>query len=338
MKNKICRVAFLMTASSLVLTYSSYASEHSELMGKAMQSDQGMQRRVEKRQEARGIQKKGEKIKKHVKTAAKPFQAVGSAAHTAGSVSGDPHLKMAAAAYNLGLSVVQQLGQGIGDIVIGVGRYKERSQQILSNTEVLVEDVQRSTEKIAKLEKKQRELLTMDKTPVGTGITNMATRAQQSIRKSTDVLTNEKAKRGEKVKAVTTELNAERKHKNEVVKSLQVKILNETLKEIDRKINIDKTIDQLNKDVVFYAEAKNKAKGKQQSTEIEQKWARAKADHVYYMNYKVNPKETPAELQSKRQQIITKLGQLGAEMKSNVEEMKRLEEINKRSSKKSHLK
>ena len=218
-----------------------------KIIDDAMTQDEDRGKRVQKRREARDLQKKGENAKKNIDRVTKPLKGLGTTAGIAASASGDPHAKAAAAAFRLSISAIDALGKGIAQIIIGVGRYQERSQQILSNIEVLVEDVQKSIDKKKSLEKKLQELLDVEKLPepsqsssrlkqFGKGVLNAAKTAEIKVRQATDVLTNEKAKREEKIKAIQADLKVENESYNEALRLLQIILMQDAVKEIDRLI------------------------------------------------------------------------------------------------------
>jgi len=168
---KFYGVISMITSSLLICP--GYASERGrkslpqseqDVIKEVEEGHEGASRRVKKRAEARDLQKKGEAFGKDVKTVTKPLSKVGTVAGFAASASGDPQAKMAAAALKVSIVAVEQLGVGISKIIMGVGRYQERSQEVLSNAEILLEEIQKSLDKKESLEKKISGLLKADKT------------------------------------------------------------------------------------------------------------------------------------------------------------------------------
>ena len=333
MQIKILGIAFLITASTL---WVGYASDRKKLgqdtINEAMQGNEDIQKSVEIRQQGRKIQKKGKNVQKQSKKIAKPFKSAGTLANNIATASGDPHAKMAAATFQLAVSSAQGLGEAIGAIITGVGRYQERSQEILSITEALVEDATKSQEKITYLEKKQKEILDLDKAPepsqsssrlkkLGKSLSNAyegRTNIQQKVRAATDIFTDEKAKRLEKLKTIQAALKAENENYFEIIRVLQIKLMQDALKEIDRKINIDATINKLKADLEFYKisrgniSTESRSQAKKQLDEIEKQEDNSLKELAYYQYLKFqNPPEiTPEQLQKDKSVLIAKINEL----------------------------
>ena len=423
MKNNIFCTFILITTSSLILENASYGSDRGratlpksdqKIIDDAFTKDEKLKERVQIRGEGRDIQKKGKNFKKNVDRFTKPMKSAGTTVGIVASASGDPHAKAAAAAFMLSISAIDALGKGIAQIIIGVGRYQERSQQILSNIEVLVEDVQKSIDKKKSLEKKLQELLDVEKLPepsqskeydlllmselpkngkpdtgkiylekvrkndstlkdselkyilmqpdgkvakgtlnintpkdltpevlsvfkkdildmiaregytisknpsrlkqFGKGMLNAAKTAQIKVRQATDVLTNEKAKRDEKIKDIQSDLKSENEDYNEAIRLLQIILMQDALKEIDKKINIEDTIERLESSVEVYERtgqnlSKSKSERKKQIAD-EKKGAQLKNDLIYYMKFRASPTETVQELEEGRSDLINKIKEL----------------------------
>ena len=335
MKNNIFCTVLLITASSLIVENASYGSDRGraalpksdqKIIEEALTKDEGAGKRVQKRAEARDLQKKGEQFKKDVKTVTDPLSSAGTTVGIVASASGDPHAKMGAAAFKLSISAIDGLGKGIAQIVISVGRYQERSQQIFSNIEVLLEDLQKSIDKKKSLEKKLQALSTVEKLPepsqsssrlkqLGKGALNAAKTTEIKVRQATDVLTNEKAKREEKIKDIQDDLKAENESYNETIRLLQIILMQDTLNEIYKKIDIDGTIATLESDVNFYKKArenlsKSKSKRKKQIADIEKKEAENNKQLLYYMKFQKAPTETPQQLEQSRSDLVNKIKEL----------------------------
>jgi uncharacterized protein YqgV (UPF0045/DUF77 family) len=297
-----------MTASTLLAAYASDSKKlGAETLEQALQGNKDIQKRAQKREEGRKIQEKGEHVQKTVKEVSKPLKKVGNTAGNLATATGDVHAKMAAAAFRLAVSSAQGLGEGIGAIIIGVGRYRERSQEILSITEALVEDAMKSEAKIASLEKKQKELLDLDKVPepsqsssrlkkLGQGLNNVyegRTDIQRKVREATDIFTDTKAKREEKLKAIQADLKAENENYLEIIRILQIKLMQETIKEVNRKIKIDETIEKLTVDQKFYQRSRNnistkdKSLAKKELEKITKEEAKVTKELAYYQELKL---------------------------------------------------
>ncbi len=357
-ENKVFDNASLMIVLILSLSSPGYGSEHGErpppepgpdiiTQAFTQQEKQGdeIRERTQKRSEARSVQKKGEGLEKKFKGAASPLKNLGTMASIVATVSGDPHAKIATAAFELAMYAVEGLGKGIAKIVIGIGRYRERSQEILSAIEVLVEGAQQSLEKIKDLQKKQQELLDADqdadkKAPesspdssslkqFGQKLYNAQANLQNKIRQATDYVTNEKAKKGEKLKAIQADLKKENENYAEIIKLIQIKLLQDAVKEIDRKINIGNTIQKLQEDKKFYENARknistSKSTAKKERADIEEKNNRTLEDLVYYMNFQHSPTETLEVLTDSRVELIEKINELSR--LTNMEDIRYLEE------------
>jgi len=196
--------------------------------------------------DARKLQKKGMQLKKEIKRTTKPLSSTGTMAGILASASGDPHAKMAAAAFKLSISAIDGLGKGIANIVIGVGRYQERSQEILSNAEALLDDVQKSFDIKVSLDKKLQDLLKIDKTPEPsqssstlkkfvTNASNSMKTAEIKARQAADVLTNEKVKREEKIKDIQVDLKEANENYEENIRLLQILLMQDALKQVNKK-------------------------------------------------------------------------------------------------------
>jgi hypothetical protein len=333
MQIKILGIAFLITASTL---WVGYASDRKKLgqdtINEAMQGNEDIQKSVEIRQQGRKIQKKGKNVQKKVKEVTVPLKSAGTVAGNIATASGDIHAKMAAATFQLAISSAQGLGEAIGAILIGVGRYQERSQEILSITEALVEDATKSQEKITYLEKKQKEILDLDKAPelsqsssrlkkLGKSLGNVykgRTDIQQKVREATDIFTDEKAKRLEKLKTIQAALKAENENYFEIIRVLQIKLMQDALKEIDRKINIDTTINKLKADLEFYKisrgniSTESRSQAKKQLDEIEKQEDNSLKELAYYQYLKFqNPPEiTTGQLQKDKSALVAKINEL----------------------------
>ena len=92
---------------------------------------------------------------------------------------------------------------------------------------------------------------------------------KNKVRQATDVLTNEKAHREEKLKAIQADLKKENENSAEIIRLLQIKLLQDAVKEIDKRINIDDTIINLDNDVKFYQEARKNISKEGYSFDIE---------------------------------------------------------------------
>ena len=303
MKRKTLYTALLITTSNLMMGCLSYGSEAGRkalpkmdqgIIKEAETKYEGTKERVKKREEGRKVQKKGKKIKKEVEGVTGPLSSVGTTVGMVASASGDPQAKAAAAAFKLAISAVDTLGTAISEIVIAVGRYQERSQQIFSTVEVLLEDLQKSIEKKKSLEKKLKELLVVEKLPepsqsssrlkkLGKGVVDAAKTVEIKAHQAVDVLTNEKSKREEKIKAIQAELRVENENYAEIIRLLQIKLLQDAAKELDKHIHITDTLVGLEKDAVFYQKAKEgiPASESKQTAEIEAKEAQIKNDLVF---------------------------------------------------------
>jgi hypothetical protein len=322
------------SSTSTPQVYSSLSKRGRQAVSEAItqqeaHGDVGVGKRVEKRSDLRDLQEKGQAFQKDFKDVMKGAHFAGKGVSILASASGDPHAKMAAAALNVAITAVEQLGDKISKLVIGVARFQERSQEILSNTEVLIEDAQKLQEKMKKLQKIVDTIASAGKTPTPNPSSSMIKRAGQ-VTKSTavatknkavelvDPFTNEKAHREIKLKEMQNSLKMEREKYSEVIKLLQIKILQESLKEIDRKININDTIADLKEETESVYEAAkrsvsaNKTKAKKQIKKIEAKRADDLNNLKYYEEYKEKPTETPEQLKQIHADIMKKITELAS--------------------------
>lgn len=327
----------LIITTSFLASHFSYSSdkgrknlpeEEQKIIKDTEEKYEGVGKRTKKRSKGREIQKMGETMEKKLDETFKPLQKAGTAIGFAAAATGDPHAKMAAAGLKLSIMAIDELGKGIAKIIMGVGRYQERSQKILSNAEALLEEVQKSIDKKASLEKKLKELLAVEKSPepsqsssrlkqLGQGAMNLAKSAEIKVRQATDILTNDKASREEKLKAVQADLKEASENYNETIRLLQILLMQETLKEINKKINLEETIKILENDLKIYrnpdiAFSKNKTKRKKQETRIEKKEAEAEKEYLYYTQFQKSPTETPDELEADRKELYGKIKELTA--------------------------
>lgn len=332
MKIKKLGITFLITASSLLATYASDNSP--KTLQQALQGDKDAQERRKKSAKGRILQRKGEKINKTVEVGASPFKSAGAMAGKLAVAKGDMNGTMAAAAFSLAVSGVEGLGKTIGEIFMSVGRYQERSQEIHSATEALVEDATKSQEKIANLKKKQQALLNTDmqrgsvKTPessesssrlkrFGKSLSSVPTSIQNKVGQTIDVITNEKAQRGEQLKAIQAALRAENEHYAEIIKLLQIKLLEDIVKQIDRGIRVENTIKMLKQDIEniggsLEESSNKKSKAKGQIEEIAEKEKKARDDLAYFMGIKDKKPGSPTleELNKDKAVLVAELKKL----------------------------
>ena len=335
MKNKNFYSFIHVMIPSLLLCCTIHGSDRSraalskadqDIINEAETAHEGAGKRVQKRAEARDLQKKGEDFGKNVKTAAKPMSYSGTVVGLAAAASGDPHAKAAAAAFKLSIMAVQELGQGIAKIIMGIGRYQERSQKVLSNAEVLLEEIQKSLDKKRVLEKKLEQLLAIEKPlepsqsssrlkQLGRSATSAVKTAEIKVRQATDVLTNDKAARDEKRKAIQDDLKVENDNYQENIRLLQILLMQDTLGEIEKMIDIDSTIATLNANREFFQQArtkisKSKSKQKKQMAKIEKDDAANNKDLIYYLQFQKSPMKTPQELEKDKKELINKIKEL----------------------------
>jgi hypothetical protein len=104
-----------------------------------------------------------------------------------------------------------------------------------------------------------------------------------------------------------------------MVRLLQIKLMQEAITEIDRKINIDKTIKELHADLKFYKQdaksavsTKNKSNAKKQNNKIDEAAAKVTGELAYYQALKLenSPEIAPEKLKEDKNILITKLKEL----------------------------
>jgi len=335
-KRKFYNLALIIT-TSLLASHLSYSSdkgrkalpeEDQKTIKDTEEKYEGAGKRTKKRAKGREVQEAGKTMEKKLGEVFKPTQKAGTAVGFAAAATGDPHAKMAAAGLKLSIMAIDELGKGIAKIIMGVGRYQERSQKILSNAEALLEEVQKSIDKKASLEKKLKELLAVEKSPepsqsssrlkqLGQGAVNLAKSAEIKVRQATDILTNDKASREEKLKSIQSAIKVETENYDESIRLLQILLMQDTLKEINRKIDLEETIKILENDLKIYRNpdivfSKNKSKRKKQETRIEKKEAEAEKEYLYFTQFQKSPTETPDELEADRKELYEKIKELTA--------------------------
>jgi hypothetical protein len=335
MKSKIFYTVLLITASNLIVEQTVYGGDRGrtalprsdqEIIEDAIKKDEGAGKRVRKRAEARVLQQKGEDFGKNVKTGTKPMSYTGNVVGLVASASGDPHAKMAAAAFKLSIMAVEELGEGIAKIIMGIGRYQERSQAILSNAEVLLEEIEKSLDKKRVLAKKLEQLLSTEKPlepsqsssrlkQLGRSATSAVKTAEIKVRQATDVLTNDKATRDEKRQAIQDDLKIEDDNYQENIRLLQILLMQDTLGEIEKMIDINGTIATLLFNRTFFQDARknlsnSRSKQKNQMAKIEKDDAANNKNLIYYLQFQKSPTTTPQELQKDKTELLNKIKEL----------------------------
>lgn len=336
MKNtKFYGVLSLMT-STLLVCHPTFGSGRTSLptsdqniIKEAETGNEGARKRVKKRSEGRDIQRKGEELQKTMEKVEKPFSYAGTIVSVGAAASGDPHAKMAAAAFRLSLIAIKELGEGIAKIITITGRYQERSQEILSNAEILLEEIQKSIDKKERLEKSLKELLSVEKSiepsqsssrlkQLSKGASAVVKSAEIKVRQATDVITNDKAERGEKIKGIQAELKVENENYAENIRLLQILLLQDTIREIDKKIDLEGTISRLETKIAYNQQvrqgalAEKRAKRKKIIAKLEKDDATDNKDLLYYMKFQKSPTETPEQLQKSRAELQNKSEELTA--------------------------
>lgn len=322
MKNRIFYMMTVALTSSVFTCHLGYTSDRGR--ASLSQSDQdiiketeagheGAAKRTKKRSEGRKLQRQGEEFEKNVTAVAKPVSKLGTVVGLGAAATGDPHAKMAAAAFKFAIVALEEGGKGIGKIVQAVGRYQERSQEILSNAEIFLESIQKSLDNIKDLEKKRKDLLSVEKPiepsesssrlkQLTKGAQSAIKTAEIKVRQATDVLTDAKAERGEKLKVIEADLKVENENYAENIRMLEILLLQNTIAEAKKKIDIEGTIDALESKLNLYQVtradlSKNKSKRKKKLAEIEKEEAIINKDLLYYMKFQKSPTETPEELE-----------------------------------------
>jgi hypothetical protein len=289
--------------------------------------DEGIKKRVGARSDARTVQRKTKAFQKGFLEAMEHVKLGGKIVSGLAAASGDPHAKMAAAALNVGLLIFEQLGDKTASFVIGAARFYERSQEIVSSTEVLIEDAVKLQDKIKVLDKAVKELSEAGKTPQPStssssivrgakGAANSVVAAKNKVVDFVDPFTNEKAQREAKLKEAQNTLAIEKKEYEDIIKLIEIKILQESLKEINRKINLENTIIGLQYATGdFYESAKanvssNKRRAKKQLKKIEEKREEDFNNLKYYEEFQKKPTETPEQLKNIRDDISKKINDI----------------------------
>jgi hypothetical protein len=192
-------------------------NQESSLQGNDGAKKRGVKERLTERSKARTLQEKGRKAKQTATDVATPFQSTANVVGKWSAGKGDMNGIAAAAAFSLAVSGVEGLGKAIGQIIISVGRSREQAEAILSATEVLVEDANKSEERIKDLEKQIQEILDVDiqrgtkgsksseendsrLQQFGKKLSNIPTNVQKKAGQAVDLVTNAKEQRGEKLR------------------------------------------------------------------------------------------------------------------------------------------
>jgi hypothetical protein len=331
MKNTKILMMTAMLTSSLLLCYPVYTADGGktslpkrtpqEIKKEVEAKNEGAAKRVRERSKARDLQDTGQKVESFVQKASKPASYAGTIASLSAAATGDPHAKMGAAGFRLSIEAIKALGIGVAKIITITGRYQERAQKILSGAEVELEDLQRLLDKKKKLEKNLDELLKVEKAgqpsesssklkQLGKGVSNLAKSTEIKVRQATDILTNDKQERGKEIEAIQAELKEINKKYKERISSLEIRVIREIIKEIDKKINLDNTISILEDNRTVYAHArskeglsKNKSKRKKQEAEIDVAEVENNNDLIYFMKFKASPTETLEELKKSRAEL-----------------------------------
>jgi hypothetical protein len=326
-RRNLYSVISVMTSSLLICCTIHGSARSRTLLSKSDQdiinsveaTNEGAGKRVKERSKARDLQQTGKDLEKFVERASKPASYAGTIVSLSAAATGDPHAKMGAAGFRLSIEAIKGLGIGIAKIITITGRYQERAQKILSGAEVELEDFQRLLDKKKKFEKSLDELLKVEKAgrpsessstlkQIGKGASNLAKSAEIKVRQATDILTNDKEERGKKIEAIQAELKEINKNYKERISSLEIRVLREIIKEIDKKINLDNTISLLEGNREVYARtrevlSKNKSKRKKQEAEIDVAEVENNNDLIYFMKFKASPTETLEDLKKSRAEL-----------------------------------
>jgi len=320
--------SFISIITSSLLLHPGYASDRGTSLPRSGQdiiketeaSHEGAGKRVKKRKDARKLQDQGKALEKNMQRASKPMSYAGTVVSVGAVASGDPHAKMAAAAFKLAIVALEEGGKGIAKIVQIVGRYQERSQEILSNAEIFLEEAQKSQDKIKNLEKQRKELLKVEKPikpsqsssrlkQLTKGAQSAVKTAEIKVRQATDVITDAKADREKKLEVIQTALKVENENYAEYIRLLEILLVQDAIKEAKKKIDIEDTIATLESKLKLYQAArvnlssKSKSKQKKGIAEIEKEEAIINNDLVYYLKFQKSPTETAEELKKYLSQL-----------------------------------
>lgn len=327
------RVISMLTISLLVspLSYGADIGRKAadqNIIKKVEAGNEGAEKRVKKRAQARALQETGKEVEKIVQKSSKPASYAGSIVSIGAAATGDPHAKLGAAGFKLSIEGIKALGIGIAKVITITGRYQERAQAILSGAELELEDLQKLLDKKKKLEKELDDLLKVERPgqpsesssklkQLGKGAVNLAKSAEIKVRQATDILTNDKEDRGKKIEAIQDELKEIDKKYKERISSLEIRVIYEIIKEIDKKINIDETIRILEDKLEVFARAredenlsKNKSKRKRQQAETDAAEVSNNTDLIYFMKFKTSPTESLEDLKKSRAELMREISAL----------------------------
>jgi hypothetical protein len=285
-------------------------------------------RRIMKRQQARDLQETARKYEKaHGKAIDAASITLGAATHIP-----EPHVKTAAAAASIVLQAVKYTGKAIGGIMMSVGRYKERSQEIASTNEQLIEAIQQSLQKIVRL----KRIMDIDTKKQDTDldakieeeskikrfgrsvmegakkVVDKVRGAKDTIVDKTDFITNAKAGMLEKSKKAQAEYKVEKENYTDLMHLLQIKLLQDDIKQIDKLLSLQRTLGTIASDLQITQTAlqnleSSKKKSNKEVLDLHQKIQRLYQDQTYYANYK---EKTPQQLNSDKAALISAIREI----------------------------
>lgn len=170
------------------------------------------------------------------------------------------------------VSTIKYGGGTIGTVLTALGRYEERTQKIFSANEQLVDGAQKSFEKIEVLTEEIQELVeyrTLSETTQSrqkNKDVSVKKRIKRSLSPSTwkntvehlldkTYFTDFKSQRAEDIKALQIQLKQEKDHFEEIIRLLQIKLLQDSLKDIEKRLNKEQTLKVLHSNFATLHEA-----------------------------------------------------------------------------------
>lgn len=279
----------------------------------------GINQRRFKASEGRALQALGEEVSELSESYSEFF---GDAPKMLSKIP-DPHAAIVGSGAMSILSAIKWGGRAIGMALAAVGRYKETAQKILSVNEQIVEAAQQSFERIEDLTdalNEKVEHITLPKLANSDKQHGPAKSFRKKVKLALSpgtwentvkeildktYFTDFKSKTGKEIKIIQDQLMVERTTFEDYIRLLQIRILEESIKNIQKLLNKKATLEALDKDNAFLEDARRyflDEISKAPSRNEEAKRRKALEDHnkkieetlkekSFYQNYLINPQK-----------------------------------------------
>lgn len=207
-----------------------------EMKERERKTNIGYEERDKERKKGRKLQKFSADMDETVSDVMGKVSALPKMAAFAGAMTGDPHAKLARWGLQFTLLAIEGLAKVPSRIILAVGRYKERSQQFLTINEILIIETMDSIAAYDKLKKKEKQYLLGNK--------DISSRIERKIDNATDALylTDVKGERGKKLQELRETIEKAKERAENNILTLQIKLLQDNIKYIDRVIHRDEII------------------------------------------------------------------------------------------------